>query len=188
MQYLRRQAQVARERLIEKKIEDGYYRDIAHPEKDEYTGRIVAIPKIQIVGDQSTKTDSEDEEDGWYSATSTSSILESSDIRSFRAQFHRAIGRIVVYSGGIRFVQNFPKRESWRITFLELAEMRKLEKGTGSKPMSLASAQLEIKCIDGSKVSLGGMKERDEAFNTIIAFSSLQWQSLQVMQTQDRQV
>ena len=148
---------------------------------------MTSVPKIQVEGDQSAKSESEEEDkDGWYSASSTSSILESSDIRSFRAQSQHAIGRLVVYSKGIRFVRSIPKKELWRLNFLELAEMRKIKGST--KIASMASAQLEIKCVDRSIVLVEGMKERDEAFNTIIAFSSLQWQSLQVLQPQDRQI
>lgn len=183
-QYLRRQAQISREQVIKKKVEQGHWSELANPTVDRYTGRVGAIPKINIEGDLSTEEysdDDDDDDDGWHSASSTTSVLEGTDIRSFRAQSHGSIGRLVVFSKGIRYVRSVAKREMWRRDYLELAEMRKVEGSTISKFASLSPNQLEIKCIDGSKLHLEGMKERDEAFNTIIAFSSLQWQSLQIL-------
>ena len=66
-----------------------------------------------------------------------------------------------------------------RVLFIQLAEMRKVEGNRLSKMVSSAD-QLEIKNMHGRKYCIEGMKERDEAFNTIIAFSGLQWQSLQI--------
>lgn len=147
---------------------------------DRYTGCTITVPRIRVERSRSGES-SDDDDDGWYSADSTTSVLEASDIRSFRAQSLGVVGRLIVFSNGIRYVRSVPKKEIWRRTFLEMAEMRKVEGSTLSKLTSMSPDQLEIKCIDGSKLHLEGMRERDEAFNTIIAFSSLQWQSLQII-------
>ena len=131
--------------------------------------------------------DGGDDNQSWYTACSLTSIIEDSDIRSFRCQSYEVNGRLFVFSKGIRFLRSFPKKEIWRWNYLELAEMRKTEGSTVSKIASLSPDQLEIKCIDGSKLHLDGMQERDEAFNTIIGFSSLQGQSLQILSNTNAQ-
>lgn len=155
---------------------------------DDYTGQIAAVPTIRVGNGESSESEVDGDDDGWYSATSTTSVLEASDIRAFRAQFSGSVGRLIVFSKGIRFIRSFPpKKEQWRCDYLDLAEMRKVEGSTVSKITSRSPDQLEIKCIDGSKVNFEGIKERDEAFNTIIAFSSLQWQSLQIISNSKQQ-
>ncbi len=158
-------------------MEGVHWRELANPAVDQYTGHIGTVPRINVEGDESAENYSDDDDD-WYSASSNASVLEATDIHSFRAQSHGSIGRLIVFSKGIRYVRSVTKKEMWRRDYLELAEMRKVE---GSKFTSLVPDQLEIKCIDGSRLHLEGMKERDEAFNTIIGFSSLQWQSLQIL-------
>lgn len=176
-----------REQLIKEKVEKGHYHDVANPASDRYTGNWMTVPRIQVEGNESAEDHGESDDDGWYSASSTASVLEASDIRSFRAQSQGSVGRLIVFSKGIRYVRSFPKKEVWRLNYLDLAEMRKAEGSTVSKLASLSPNQLEIKCIDGHKFHLDGMKERDEAFNTIIAFSSLQWQSLQILKDSNAQ-
>lgn len=180
-QYLRSQAQKSREQVIKMKVEEGHWRELGNAAADHYTGHTSNVPRINVDGDESAEKYSDGDEDCWYSASSTTSVLEATDVRSFRAQSHGSIGRLIVFSKGIRYVRSVAKKEMWRRDYMELAEMRKVEGSTFSKFVSLSSDQLEIKCIDGSKLHLEGMKERDEAFNTIIAFSSLQWQSLQIL-------
>ena len=180
LQYLRRQAQAAREEMINKKVEEGHSHEIAEPAADKYTGRLATVPKIKVEGDEAAEDSPYDSDDsGFYSASSTASVLESSDIRSFRTHCEGVFGRFVVFSKGIRFVHSLKKKELWRYDFLELVEMRKAE-GTRISKIVSSPDQLEIRCIDGSRLNMEGMKERDEAFNTVIAFSSLQWQSLQI--------
>ncbi len=172
--YLRHQAQIERERIIGKKVEE-----LTSSTVDEIAGHMITVPTVMVEGSGSEYD--EDDANGWYSACSKTSVEEASDIRSFRCQSHKVIGRLVVYSEGIRFVRSLPKKELWRRKYLDLAEMRKVEGSTISKLASLSPNQLEIKCIDGSKLHIEGMKERDEAFNTVIAYSGMQWQSLQIL-------
>ena len=179
-QYLRRKGQEAREQIIKQKVEQGYSHEIAEPAAEIYTGRLITVPKIRIEGDGAADEAPYDSDDsGFFSTESTASVLESNDIRSFRAYCKGVVGRFIVFSRGIRFVRSLKKKEMWRYEFLDLMEMRKVE-GTRISKMVSSPDQMEIKCIDGSRLSLQGMRERDEAFNTVIAFSSLQWQSLQI--------
>ena len=153
-----------------------HVREIANPTAKQYIGHLETVPKIKIEGRESE----EGEEDrDWHSAASITSVLDENDIRSFRALSHGIIGRLVVFPKGIRYVQILPKKELWRYDFLDLVEMRKIEGLLASKLAFMSPNQLEITCIDGSKLHLEGMGKRNEAFNTIIAFSGLQWQSLQ---------
>ena len=178
--YLRRQAQITREHIIEKKIEKNYFRELAKPVADEYLGNMTTVPKITVTGEiLEDEEDTNDDNESWYSVCSTTSVVEASDIRSFRCQSQEAVGRLVVYLEGIRFVRSFPKKELWRRNYIDLAEMRKAEGTIMSGLTSLSRNQLEIICADGSKLRLKGIQERDEAFNTIIAFSGMKWQSLQ---------
>ena len=163
-------------------MEDAHCREVSSPTVDHYSDRRTSVPKIRVANAESEDEDSDPDDDGWYSASSSTSVLEARDIRSFRAQHSGCLGRLIVYSKGIRFLRSFStKEETWRCDYLDLAEMRKVEGSTISKLRSGSSNQLEIKLIDGSKVQFEGMKERDEVFNTIIGFSSLQWQSLQIL-------
>lgn len=132
---------------------------------------------IPMVAVSDTYTDDNDED--WHSATSSTSVLDDSDILSFRAHLQGVVGRLIIHSGGIRFVRSLNKKELWRRTFLELAEMRKLEGSLFSKITMKTFEQLEIKSCDGDSVLLEKLKNRDEAFNAIIGFSALQWQALQ---------
>jgi len=181
-QYLRRQAQEAREELIKRKVEQSYSLETkppgAHPNAVEVTirerFRTAPVEKFEAV---STGIDSENEDS--QSVLSSTSILESQDIISFRAQWNRHIGRLIVHSSGLRFVRSLPKKELWNRSFLDLVEMRKLQGSTLSKLAMKAVGQLEFTCTDGAILRMEAMKDRDEAFSTIIGFSGVQWQVLQ---------
>lgn len=186
--YLRRQAQITRERIIEKKVEEGHFQELAYPAADKYTGHMTTVPKTVIEGGNSKdEGDTDDGDEGWYSACSVTSVIEASDLQSFRCRSYKVVGRLVVHSKGIRFVRSLPKKELWRRNFLDLAELRKTEASTLSRLASLSRNQLEIKCADGSKLHLEGVRERDEAFDAIIAYSGLKWQSLQIPRNTDAQ-
>lgn len=179
-QYLRRKGQEAREQMIKEKVEHNHNREIAEPPTERYTGRVVEGPIVITEGDEASDAFSYDSDDsGFYSASSTASVLESNDVRSFYAHYRGVAGRFIVFSKGIRFVRSLKKKEIWRHDFLELMEMRKVE-GTQLSKIVSSQHNMQINCIDGSRLDLVGMRERDEAFNTVIAFSSLQWQSLQI--------
>ena len=132
-----------------------------------FTGNFVPLT---IVND----TDLDDEDEDWHSVNSSTSVLEDTDIIAFRAQSKGVIGRIVVFSGGIRFVRSIGHKEIWRRSFLELTEMRKVEGSIMSRLTMVSRQRLEFKFTDGNTL-MEGMRDRDDAFNTIVAFSGLQW-------------
>ena len=180
--YLRRQAQITRERIIGEKVEEAHFRELANPVAAASSGSMTEAPEIMFAGSHSEDEEStDDDNESWYSTCSTTSVLEASDMRSFRCQSNKVVGRLVVFSNGIRFVRSLPKKELWRRTYLDLAEVRKAEGSTISRLASLSRHQLEIICFDGSKLHLEGIRERDEAFNAIIAYSGIKWQSLQIL-------
>lgn len=178
-QYLRRQAQEAREELIQHKVERNNALKTTNHGSHSLTGD-KAIPKIVRIGpveESEALSDGVDNgNDDSQSVISSTSILEGQDVISFRAQWKRSIGRLIVSSSGIRFVRSLPKKELWSRSFLELVEMRKLQGSTVSKLVKKALEQFELTCTDGAILRMEAMKNRDEAFNTIIGFSGLRWQ------------
>ncbi|KAL8738882.1 MAG: hypothetical protein Q9181_000409 [Wetmoreana brouardii] len=174
-QYLRRNAQITREKLIERATDRNY-----HDETDGHvfpgTSRVQAVPDIVV---DATGLDDDDDDEDWHSTSSATSVLDGSDLVAYRAYSHGTVGQLIIYAGGVRFVRSIKRRELWRRSFLELTEMRKNEGSSVSKLPAVPSHSLELKCIDGSRLVLDGINERDSAFNTIIGFSGLQWQSLQ---------
>lgn len=178
-QYLRRQAQEAREELIQLKVERSNALETSNSGSHPLTSKKV-IPKIvrtrpveelEALSDGDDKGDEESQ-----SVISNTSILEGQDVISLRARWNRSIGRLIVSSSGIRFVRSLPKKELWSRSFLELVEMRKLQGSTVSKLVMKALEQFELTCTDGAILRMEAMKNRDEAFNTIIGFSGLRWQ------------
>lgn len=171
--YLRRNAQITRESLIERAM-------IRQSELDNM--RASALCHVPQVGPDitvdATESD-EDEDEDWQSVKSSTSILDGSDFVSYRAFSEGVIGRLVVYSGGIRFVSSLKSKEIWRRSFLELIEMRKKDGFAASKLPMVSSQSLELKFVDNSKIVLDGMRERNSAFSSILGMSSLQWQNLQ---------
>ena len=178
-QYLRRQAQVHREIRIMKNVEATYNNEVTNSTITEYPGRIDTVPAIVIGDDASKRSDDTSSEDDWCSVSSTAGILEGSNIGSFRGFFGGSIGRLIVSFDGVCFVHSLTKAQAWSFLYIELAELRK---SVGSRITKVITSpdRLEIATVSGIDVIVEGMKERDEAFNAIIAFSALQWQSLQV--------
>lgn len=175
-QYLRREAQVTREELIKRKVEKKHAREGINPATDAYLGRITMIPKIQV-GNNAMPSD--DDDNDWQSASSTTSILGGDDyIRSFRCISEGSPGRLVVFADGICFTTSLKKVETWRIAFVEIVMMRKAE-ASGTSKLLAPRDQLEIESSAGDVFRVKGMSERDEAFNTIIGFSGRRWRSLQ---------
>ncbi|KAI9676426.1 MAG: hypothetical protein M1817_000583 [Caeruleum heppii] len=180
-QYLRRKAQVRRERMIEETVDEEFTAETTRA-RQELTREKVDEPRIatdeaeESLGEAWDDSD-DDSDDEWHSVSSSHSVLDSRDILSLRCQFENHLGRLIIYSTGIRFIQSLPRKQLWDRSFLELAEMRKLP---GSQLPKVAMIhRLELTFTDGESVLLGFVKDRDEAFNTIIGFSSIQWQALQ---------
>lgn len=169
-QYLRRQAQITRIQMIQKEVVQDFGDETNHsiPETN------LMIPRVAV-----SDSNADDNDEDWHSVSSFIDILDSADILSFRAHSQGVVGSLIIDSRGIRFVRSLTKKELWRRTFLELAEMRKLEGSLISKVKMKTFQQLQIKFSDGDSLIVDRMKNRDDAFNAIIGFSSLKWQALQ---------
>ena len=178
--YLRRQAQLSREKMIGQKVEKNYAAKVAaSPPLDPSSA--AGVPQFKLE-DTNASTMSSDTDEDWHSVQSISSILSEKDIKAFRAQWQGVRGRLIIYSSGVRFVRGLVKKEMWDVPFIEMAEMRKLRgpRAPSVKIAKLLTAnQLELKAMDGKVFFLESLRDRDEAFNCIIGFSNLQWQSLQ---------
>ena len=166
-------AQLARQQLIECKIEQLHQTETDHFKGSPPSRRADKIPFIMVEGLESS------DDEVWYSAASASDILGDSDIMAYRARWHGNVGRLIIYSGGVRFVRSLKRSELWKSPFLEIAELRKKQSSRASKLSMMGQESLEIKLVDGTKLDVDGLKDRDSAFNTIIGCSGLQWQSLQ---------
>lgn len=142
-------------------------KEAQHHNLGKYAGNVVSEFTVDVA-------DTDDDNNDWHSASSSTSILEESDIIAFRAQSKGIVGRLIVFSGGIRFVRSLGQKQMWRRSFLELVEMRKLEGSTMSRLTMATRQQIEFKFTNGSTL-MEGMKDRDEAFNSILGFSGLQW-------------
>lgn len=176
-QYLRKRAQASREQIIKHKVEENHEHEIQDSRIGVYAGQTTPAPKVTIEVTHPEEADSDNEDAvSWHSAESSSSVLDSSDIIAFGARSNNHTGRLIIYANGVRFVRSLNKQELWRHSFLELAEMRKLEASVISRVTLKSLEQLELILTDGASTVLDAMKDRDEAFNTIIGFSALQWQ------------
>ena len=164
--------------MIEGKIKQDFLNKTAYSHSEPHNSHYMNLSQT-AVADSSTDENDED----WHSVDSSTSVLDASDILAFRASSQHKRGRFIVYSGGVRFVQSLTKKELWRRTFLELAEMRKVKGSFMSNLTMKPREQLELKFVDGEIKLLEGMKDQNESFNAVIGFSSLQWQVLQPLQT-----
>lgn len=106
---------------------------------------------------------------------------------SFRAQSNDVMGRFIVSTEGIRFVRSILHKEMWNYSYSELKEPRKLRGSTVSKLTRSSIEQLEFEFKDGTVEQVRGIKDRDEAFNTVLGFSGLSWQVLQLGTTVQKQ-
>ncbi|KAL8874301.1 MAG: hypothetical protein Q9174_000341 [Haloplaca sp. 1 TL-2023] len=176
-QYLRRHAQTTREDKIRAAISLKTQSQSVQKAPSKGSSLAQAVPNILVNATEQEPSSGSDEE--YLSTSSATSVLNEADITSYRAYSQGFVGRLVIYAGGVRFIRSLKRKELWRRPFIEMVEMRKKESSTVSKISTLAPHSLELKFIDSSKLLLDGMKDRDSAFNAIIGFSSLQWQSLQ---------
>lgn len=133
----------------------------------------------------------ETSEEEFHSASSLGSVLASADTIAFRGHSHGVPGKLIIYSGGIRFVRSLKHKELWKIPFVDLTEIRKEQSSALSKvlptskyvPTSkifpITSRSLEFDSVDKTGPYVVFLKERDEAFKSIIGSSNLRWQPMQ---------
>lgn len=161
-----------------------------HPTRNDYgiiadlvdstvTRRLISEPQPPI-GDTDDNDDlsKSSDDDEWHSASSTFSLLVSGDVRSFRGSYQFRLGRLIISTTRLRFVDSSTNTEVWTVPFTRVASLTKFEGGKASK-MLLSPHQLQIQTLDNEVFLIKGLQERDEAFNNIVAFSGLQWQSQQ---------
>ncbi|KAI9834551.1 MAG: hypothetical protein M1819_002927 [Sarea resinae] len=182
--YLREQAQINREKLLEQKVEDGSIDGGATPITPVYIGDYSLDrykkdeSELEDGNGHQNGDDSDDEADSpvWHE-TSPSKLLEGDDIVSFRCQWSGNPGRLIVFPTGIRFMRHLVRKELWRRPFQELVEMKKPPTSSIAKLVSLG--RLAFTFTDDTSITIDAVKDRDAAFNAIIAYSGMQWQTLQ---------
>ncbi|KAJ9639957.1 hypothetical protein H2199_006190 [Coniosporium tulheliwenetii] len=178
--YLRKYAQETREKIINRKIEQQFQEeDGSHSQPIALQGR--GTPKlieVSLVDGSPCAADESDDSADYETADETFYVAEEVDFLSFRCRWHGQVGQLAIYSGGIRFIRSFPKKELWRRRYAELVELRKLSTSAKLK-LGKTDKLLEFAFTDGTIDQVEAMRARDEAFNTIVGFSGLRWQVLQ---------
>ena len=170
--------------MIQRKVQDKFELEKNDPPLPNYMGNLdLPHPSTQLDDQTEHKMDTaSSDDDDWHSAVSADSILADTDIVAFRAFWGRSSGRLIMYPSGIRFVRSVKGTELWNLPFVEMKEMRKFRGGRkgASKLSSILSRRwLEFIGVNDQSYALEVVRDRDEAFNYIIGFSNLQWQSLQ---------
>lgn len=169
---------MCREKIIEGIVEQEYLNEIA--------GRKSRIARHNTAVSEHESDDFQDEETSCSSSPSSlsSKPLSSTTFLSFRAISHGHPGHLTIHPTGLFFSEILnPTRRRWQYSFLDLAEMRKPDTNSAVSKFirkKTGLSELELRLTDGRREVLEGMGERNGAFNSIIGFSSLQWQNLQM--------
>jgi hypothetical protein len=181
-QYLRKHCQESRESMIAHQVEEKFKAEIDEPPLEKYEGRLdLPHPHIKLEGHGDNGLNSSDSED-WHSADSSASLLAGKRFLSYRAYSKGTPGRLVITPSGIRFIRSIRRQEMWFLAFTQIKEMQKFHGAarSSSKYQGIGiKSLLELQDINGHSYTLELHGDRDEAFNYIIGFSALQWQSLQ---------
>jgi hypothetical protein len=85
-------------------------------------------------------------------------------------------GTLILSLNGVRFIHKFPDEGLWKRSWLDLDEMKKGDGKTAI--LKTAKNFLELTFKDGTKYTLTNLKNKDQTFNVIQAFSGLSWQQL----------
>ncbi|MCJ1437229.1 hypothetical protein MMC27_006615 [Xylographa pallens] len=201
--YLRRQAQVVREKMISRQVEEDLIADETHPPLPAYSGHL-AFPTPTTTTTTTNPTDDSDSASDYGSSSSSSfhtppstpSTLASASILAFPATHTTTRGHLLLTPSGLTFRPTHPSPTSpsaFHIPFAALAEMRKRSGpaahlqslahsralGALSKAAGAAGEQLVLVAAGAPERVLHMGKDRDEAFNAVVGFSGLRWQSLQ---------
>ncbi|KAI9884989.1 MAG: hypothetical protein M1823_003226 [Watsoniomyces obsoletus] len=190
-QYLRGRAQVHREEMMEEKVEK-VAAATTIDKASSHAANVTRLPPLSArLKDESHGTtiahneipEEEEEDDDFHSihsdtSTTHSLLLPETTFYSVHCEHNHIFGRLLVTSLGIHFIRSIPsKKEIWHRSWDELLEMKKFDSSIITKLTSMNN--IEFLFTDGTKITIKGLKDRDEAFNIIIGFSGLQWQSLQ---------
>ena len=219
-QYLQKQASPTQDKIAAYEGQMKEYRKALH-NQEKLSAELLSEHTSAKSHELNSRKDDDAETASFCSAVSSTSSVDPTDIRSFRAYLHGGtIGRFTVFTQGVRFVRSRLLKtevaaddEIWKFDFEFIVEMQKFDDGDEadvSKTSQLAgrlvktvsslskpgdstsgaakkgSGGLRISCEDGTSLVMNGMRERDEAFNTVIAFSRLRWKTLLGTQNEER--
>ncbi|KAF2420342.1 hypothetical protein EJ08DRAFT_653832 [Tothia fuscella] len=99
------------------------------------------------------------------------------DIFAAHCKWNDITGIVIVSFSSIRFTKTFPREEVCAYLFTDIDEILK-SAGQAETPNNKKTS-MEIVFTDGSKAKIEELKNRDELFNVVIAFSDLKWEQLQ---------
>lgn len=183
--YLRREAQERRSELIERKVERKFQNDLGSVTLDPHAERVAPNPiLVGEVQDHRPLTSHEDDpssdDEGYETADSARSVCDGETLFTFRCTCNGVPGHFGITSSSLRFMPWLKQGDSWTRPFVSLVEMRKHDGSSLKRMLGPKSiAVLELTFTDGASVVLNAMRGRDKAFNTVIGFSGMEWQSLQ---------
>lgn len=138
LMYLRKHAQETRAKVIADKVEENESQHADAPPSAAYIGTM-HVPEITTTesgtsGGEDAIEDTGDLNDAasWRTADSSTSILGGLDILSFRCRYQSHVGRLIIFSSGLRFerislLRSKPGKELWRREWGEVCELRKLQ-------------------------------------------------------------
>jgi hypothetical protein len=108
--------------------------------------------------------------------TKSTAPLATADIFATGCTWNSLSGTIVIGVNDMRFVRRFPNKELWKRSFQELVEVKK---GNGQTSVLKTTQNfLELSFGDGHSARLEHLKNKDELFNVVLAFSGLTWQQM----------
>ena len=122
-------------------------------------------------------------EDGYGTAPEGSTVANEVFV-SFRAKWQGKLGRLFIDAAGVGFVGTIHRRELWKLAFNEIKEILKIKSSQDRSSKlsgSYSAHELELISRSGITYSMDFVKDRDQAFNYIIGFSTVQWKTLQIV-------
>ncbi|KAI9696643.1 MAG: hypothetical protein M1820_008092 [Bogoriella megaspora] len=183
--YLRREAQNTRATLISQRVTEKYLNEEIDPAGPAYVGSMELPTTARTTSTDGTAVenddyDSDDSTTSYYTASSSTSVLGSKPLLSFRCKWGIHIGRLTLTGANLYFASSLPPhRKHWSRSYLELVEMRKFS--SESRVGRFATMEVLQFCwTDGSTDEVVETRGcRDEMFNCVLGFSGLKWQALQ---------
>ncbi|MCJ1293627.1 hypothetical protein MMC34_005182 [Xylographa carneopallida] len=208
--YLRRQAQVVREKMISQHVEEALLEEDLHPALPAYSGHLAFATTTttrSLTNDSDSASHYGSDSDSDSDSSSTTSFHSTTShthththptsppsILSFPATHASHRGHLLLSPSHLTFRPTRPSpSRTFTIPLPSLSEIRKLSGpashlaslthssalGTASQAAGAAGEALEFKTRDGREWVVAMGSERDEAFNAVLGFSGLRWQSLQ---------
>lgn len=102
------------------------------------------------------------------------------DYNSYTAHRDKTTGRLIVGTGGLRFVANVGHEVLWSVRYGELEALEKQDRVVTKKmPGKLqkdSGMDLKVRGKGGWEEELRNVQGRDEAFSQVVGFSESVWQ------------